>query len=106
MLMKKNCCFAENMYLARKMFDQALKEFETAYKLAPDNIMVLFEFGNYYQIMSEFKKKSKLLTLKSRRVQWLITGQNTTNEKNITYCARTVGLHCHLCAIRCSGVHS
>ena len=68
-LMKKIICIEPDnpimhkdmaiIYLARKMFDFALEEFETAYKLAPENIEVLFEFGNYYQIMSEFKKARK-----------------------------------------------
>lgn len=44
------------IYLASRLFDYAKEEFEAAYKLEPKNPHILFEFGNYWYLMSNYKE--------------------------------------------------
>lgn len=47
------------IYLANRLFDYAKEEFEAAYKLEPKNPYILFEFGNYWHLMSDYKEAKK-----------------------------------------------
>lgn len=48
------------IYLSRKFFDKSLEYFKKAYKLAPDDIYVLFEYGNYFHLLSDFENAKKM----------------------------------------------
>jgi tetratricopeptide (TPR) repeat protein len=48
------------IYLSRRFFEQAEENFNKAYKLAPENIYILFEYANYYHLMSEFENAKKM----------------------------------------------
>ncbi len=48
------------IYLSRRFFDQSLDYFKKAYKLAPDNKYVIFEFANYFHLMADFEQAKKM----------------------------------------------
>ncbi len=48
------------IYLSKRLFDYAKDEFETAYKLAPDNFSIAFEYANYLHATTEFEKADKM----------------------------------------------
>lgn len=47
------------IYLTNRLFDYAKEEFEAAYKLEPKNPYIIFEFGNYWHLMSNYKEAKK-----------------------------------------------
>ena len=42
------------IYLSQRLFDYAQDEFETALKLAPDNMQIVFEYANYLFAISDY----------------------------------------------------
>ena len=48
------------IYLSKRLFDYAKDEFETAYKLAPENFSIAFEYANYLHATTEFEKADKM----------------------------------------------
>lgn len=47
------------IYLTRRLFDYAKDEFETAYKLDKNNPYILFEYANYWHMISNYKEAKK-----------------------------------------------
>lgn len=47
------------IYLNKRLFDYAKDEFEQAYKLAPDDFFILFEYANFLHATADFKKADK-----------------------------------------------
>ena len=48
------------VYLSERLFDYAKDEFETAYKMAPDDASVVFELANFHHAMNDFKQAQEL----------------------------------------------
>ena len=48
------------IYLSKRLFDYAKDEFETAYRLAPHNFSITFEYANYLHATTEFEKADKM----------------------------------------------
>ena len=48
------------LYLIERLFSEAQEEFETAFKLEPENPTIIFEYANYFQAISEFTKADEL----------------------------------------------
>lgn len=48
------------VYLSQRLFDYAKEEFETAYKMAPEDSAVVFEMANFYHAMNDFQKAKEL----------------------------------------------
>ena len=48
------------VYLSQRLFDYAKDEFETAYKLAPQDSSVIFEYANFNHAMNDFVKAQEL----------------------------------------------
>ncbi len=51
------------IYLKKRLFDYAREEFETAYKLAPDNIDIIFEYANFLFATAEFAKAEEIFEI-------------------------------------------
>lgn len=48
------------IYLSKRLFDYAKDEFETAFKIAPDNFSIIFEFANFLHATTDFKKADEM----------------------------------------------
>lgn len=48
------------IYLSKRLFDYAKDEFETAFKVAPDNFSIVFEYANYLHATTEFNKADEM----------------------------------------------
>ena len=48
------------IYLSKRLFDYAKDEFETAYKIAPDNFQIVFEYANYLHATTDFQKADEM----------------------------------------------
>ena len=48
------------IYLTKRLFDYAKDEFETAYKLAPDNYSIIFEYANYLHATTDFNRADEM----------------------------------------------
>ena len=48
------------IYLSKRLFDYAKDEFEMAYKAAPDNFSIIFEYANYLHATTDFKKADEM----------------------------------------------
>ena len=48
------------IYLSKRLFDYAKYEFETSYKIAPDNFGIVFEYANYLHATTDFQKADEM----------------------------------------------
>lgn len=48
------------IYLSKRLFDYAKDEFETAYKIAPDDFGIVFEYANYLHATTNFKQADEM----------------------------------------------
>ena len=48
------------IYLSKRLFDYAKDEFETSYKIAPDNFGIVFEYANYLHATTDFQKADEM----------------------------------------------
>ena len=48
------------IYLSKRLFDYAKDEFETSYKIAPDNFCIVFEYANYLHATTDFQKADEM----------------------------------------------
>lgn len=48
------------IYLGRKFFDRAFQNFKKAYELNPKSVSIVYEYANYFHLMSDFKQAQKL----------------------------------------------
>ena len=48
------------IYLSKRLFDYAKDEFEKAYKIAPDNFSITFEYANFLHATTEFEKADQM----------------------------------------------